>query len=164
MAKFHARTNYCMCSNYAGLPFLISDLPVNLFPIRMGEYAELRPNKEPPSQPEGFFKKMAKKGASTVGLGSSSAVSMVSPLPCLTYDIVPMSFAAGESTEPSFWTERDNLRVWMAAVFQSYYVSIILVHVYVCSTYVVFLVRCLILEPLLFPWLLAIRLVSFLIF
>ena len=56
MARYHKTTDY-----------------MTLFPIKVGEYAELTVNHEPPPNPEGYLKKAFKKGASAVGLGGGAA-------------------------------------------------------------------------------------------
>ena len=43
---------------------------LNLFPVKVGEYAELRVNEQPPSHPEGVLKKTGKKILHTMGFGT----------------------------------------------------------------------------------------------
>jgi hypothetical protein len=43
---------------------------LNLFPVKVGEYAELRVNEQPPSHPEGVLKKAGKRVLHTMGFGT----------------------------------------------------------------------------------------------
>ncbi|KAJ9123964.1 hypothetical protein QFC22_000755 [Naganishia vaughanmartiniae] len=43
---------------------------LNLFPVKVGQYAELQVNQTPPSHPEGVLKKAGKKVLHTMGFGT----------------------------------------------------------------------------------------------
>ncbi|KAJ9097616.1 hypothetical protein QFC21_004652 [Naganishia friedmannii] len=53
VARFHKRTDI-----------------LNLFPVKVGQYAELQVNQTPPSHPEGVLKKAGKKVLHTMGFGT----------------------------------------------------------------------------------------------
>lgn len=42
-----------------------------MFPVRIGEFAQMEVNTKPPGQPEGLFKKAGKKVLGAVGLGGA---------------------------------------------------------------------------------------------